>query len=291
MSRPRDTIEILGLRGVGFHGVFDHERRDGQEFVVDVRITADFSAAAGSDDLTDTIDYGHVGELVLARIVGEPFDLIEKLADVIAVDLAALPGVLTVQVTVQKPHAPMPVPFDNVSVSRYRRGSCRAVIGLGSNLGDRASELQYGLSALAADPATEVAAVSRVYATAPVGGPEQPDYLNAVAVVNTTLDPWQLLRLCQRIEAGAGRERTVRWGPRTLDLDILDFAGQRWADPDLTLPHPRATERAFVLAPWTEVEPDARPGGHGPTVAQLLRALPGDQPVALAPGLRLTLVP
>jgi dihydroneopterin aldolase/2-amino-4-hydroxy-6-hydroxymethyldihydropteridine diphosphokinase len=285
-----DLIRLVGIRGVGHHGVFEHERREGQEFLVDVEIESDFAEAADSDDLASTVDYGAVGEVVLARIEGEPCNLIERLVDLIAADIASLPGVREVSVTVHKPQAPMPVPFADVAVTRRRRGALRAVLGLGANLGDALGALQGALDALAADEQTEVTAVSGVWRTAPVGGPEQPDYLNAVVVIGTTRDPWQLLALCHRIEAHAGRVRTVWWGPRTLDIDILAYDGQRWADPDLSLPHPRAAQRAFVLAPWAEVAAGDRPGGPGtPTVAELLAGIGPNAGVKRLDSSRITL--
>jgi 2-amino-4-hydroxy-6-hydroxymethyldihydropteridine diphosphokinase len=131
-----------------------------------------------------------------------------------------------------------------------------AYIGLGSNLGDRLAYLQLGVDALTRVPGVEVLSVSRVYETAPVGGPPQDPYLNAVVAIETNLDPGELLRRCQQIEELAERARTERWGPRTLDVDIL--LGDEWvADTDdLTLPHPRMWERGFVLAPLRDVAPD-----------------------------------
>jgi dihydroneopterin aldolase/2-amino-4-hydroxy-6-hydroxymethyldihydropteridine diphosphokinase len=132
----------------------------------------------------------------------------------------------------------------------------RAALGLGANLADARAALRGAVAGLAEHPAIEVVAVSGLWRTAPVGGPDQPDYLNAVVVVDTELSAAELLSTAQALERAAGRTRTVRWGPRTLDVDILDVAGSRSARADLTLPHPRAHERAFVLAPWAEVDPD-----------------------------------
>jgi 2-amino-4-hydroxy-6-hydroxymethyldihydropteridine diphosphokinase len=116
------------------------------------------------------------------------------------------------------------------------------------------------VDALGAHGQVEVLAVSSVYSTAPVGGPEQDDYLNAVVLVDTELSPHELLALAQRIEADHHRTREVRWGPRTLDVDLIalqDAGGEVLMDTaDLTLPHPRAFERAFVCVPWTDVEPE-----------------------------------
>jgi dihydroneopterin aldolase/2-amino-4-hydroxy-6-hydroxymethyldihydropteridine diphosphokinase len=105
-----------------------------------------------------------------------------------------------------------------------------------------------------------------------VGGPEQPDYLNAVLLARTRLSPRDLLAACRRIEAEHGRRREVRWGPRTLDIDVITYADLEVSEPDLQLPHPRAAERAFVLAPWNQADPDAVvPGTAGGPVADLLR--------------------
>jgi 2-amino-4-hydroxy-6-hydroxymethyldihydropteridine diphosphokinase len=132
----------------------------------------------------------------------------------------------------------------------------RAYLALGANLGDRAAYLQYALDALADVGGVEVEAVSRVYETAPVGGPPQDAFLNAVVALDTTLDPRALLALAQRIENGAERVRIERWGPRTLDVDVLLYDGVALDDPDLTIPHPRMWERGFVLAPLRDVAPD-----------------------------------
>jgi 2-amino-4-hydroxy-6-hydroxymethyldihydropteridine diphosphokinase len=145
------------------------------------------------------------------------------------------------------------------------------VLALGSNLGDRLANLQGGVDALAAGPGLRHVAVSPVYQTAPVGGPDQPDYLNAVLVAATTLPARAILDRGHAAEAALRRVRTVRWGPRTLDVDIIVYGDEISDDPELTLPHPRAHERAFVLAPWHDLEPDAVIPGQG-RVADLLAA-------------------
>jgi 2-amino-4-hydroxy-6-hydroxymethyldihydropteridine diphosphokinase len=148
----------------------------------------------------------------------------------------------------------------------------RAVLSVGANLGDRLGTLQGCVQAIARLRDTDVVAVSPVYETAPVGGPPQPDYLNAVLLIQTGLPPRDLLAAIYGIEADFGRVRAERFGPRTLDVDIIDYAGQVSDDPALTLPHPRAHERAFVLAPWHDLDPDAALPGHGP-IAGLLAGL------------------
>lgn len=141
----------------------------------------------------------------------------------------------------------------------------RAVIALGSNLGERMENLQGALDALLEAPGFRLVGVSSVYETTPVGGPEQPDYLNAVLVVETSLSPGTLLERAQGVEDAFGRTREVslRWGPRTIDVDLVTVGDHKIADPELTLPHPRAHERSFVLVPWFDVDPDAELPGHG----------------------------
>jgi 2-amino-4-hydroxy-6-hydroxymethyldihydropteridine diphosphokinase len=131
--------------------------------------------------------------------------------------------------------------------------SVRAYLGLGSNLGERVEYLQMAVDGLAATGGVEVIAVSRVYETEPVGGPEQPDYLNAVVAVDTTLAPRDLLEVAQRLEREAQRVRKERWGPRTLDVDILLFGDDEVDEPDLVIPHPRWRERDFVMAPLADL--------------------------------------
>jgi 2-amino-4-hydroxy-6-hydroxymethyldihydropteridine diphosphokinase len=146
------------------------------------------------------------------------------------------------------------------------------VFALGSNLGDRLANLQAGIDALAVAPGITATAVSAVFETSPVGGPDQPEYLNAVLLASSDLPAAEILSRCQAAEQARGRDRHVRWGPRTLDIDIIACGEETSDDPRLTLPHPRAHERAFVLVPWHDVDPDASLPGFGP-VARLIATL------------------
>jgi 2-amino-4-hydroxy-6-hydroxymethyldihydropteridine diphosphokinase len=139
------------------------------------------------------------------------------------------------------------------------RRARRAYLGIGSNVGDRARHLQGAVDGLAAAERVTVVAVSPVYETEPVGGPEQPDYLNAVVAVETDLTPRQLLEIAQRLEHEAGRVRGERWGPRTLDVDVLLVGDEHVDEPDLVVPHPRLFERAFVMVPLADLDPMLTP--------------------------------
>jgi len=142
----------------------------------------------------------------------------------------------------------------------------RAALGLGSNLGDRLSHIEGALATIAATPGVTVVGVSPIIESVAVGGPDQPDYLNAVVVIDTVVAPKELLALARTCEANAQRVRHEQWGPRTLDVDVLAYGEVSSDDTELALPHPRATERAFVMMPWAAVDPQFVVAGR--TVAE-----------------------
>ena len=137
----------------------------------------------------------------------------------------------------------------------------KAVVSLGANIGDPKANLDLAVALLR--EATDVIAVSGYLQTKPIGGPEQPDYLNAVAIVESELPAKDLLAVLNGIETAMGRTREIHWGPRVIDLDLIQYGGLLVSDEKLTLPHPRAHERRFVLAPWLEIEPEAILLTHG----------------------------
>ncbi|EKP95916.1 2-amino-4-hydroxy-6-hydroxymethyldihydropteridine diphosphokinase [Thermaerobacter subterraneus] len=162
-------------------------------------------------------------------------------------------------------------------MSRVRPGSdepapVRAYLGLGANLGRPREQLRWAVAALAQEPGITVTGVASLYGSRPVGVTDQPDFLNTVVAVDTTLPPGQLLDRMLELERRAGRVRLRRWGPRTLDIDLLWYGGRVIHDPPrLIVPHPRAAERAFVLIPWAELAPGTVVPGHG-RVADLCAA-------------------
>ncbi len=146
----------------------------------------------------------------------------------------------------------------------------KAVIALGANIGNPKENLDLAIALLR--EATDLVLVSKYYSTAPVGGPEQPDYLNAVCIVESELPAVDLLSLLHGIEKTLGRERIEHWGPRTIDLDLIQYGSLLSNSQELALPHPRAHERRFVLEPWQEIEPEAILLTHG-KISQLLAQL------------------
>jgi len=146
----------------------------------------------------------------------------------------------------------------------------KAVVALGANIGNPKEQMDLAIAMLR--EATEVTAVSTYYSTKPVGGPEQPDYLNAVCTLESDLPALDLLSLLHGIEKSLGRERNEKWGPRTIDLDLIQYGSLLSKAEELELPHPRAHERRFVLEPWHEIEPDALLLTHG-KISELLAQL------------------
>jgi 2-amino-4-hydroxy-6-hydroxymethyldihydropteridine diphosphokinase len=147
----------------------------------------------------------------------------------------------------------------------------KAVIALGANIGNPKEQMDIAVALLR--ESLEITAISTYFTTAPVGGPEQPDYLNAICIAESELPAAQLLGLLHGIERALGRERLVHWGPRTIDLDLIQYGAILSYADELQLPHPRAHERRFVLEPWFEIEPDAILITHG-RIADLLAQLP-----------------
>ena len=236
-----------------------------------------FGSCSSVRSVSATADYGDVATRV-ANLTRESNDLLlERLAGRIADEVLTIDRVEGVEVTVTKLRPPIPETLDSTAVRilRHRqateitevaeRGSHLAIIALGSNLGDRAGYLRHAVESLPG-----VTRQSLVYETDPVGGPDgQGAYLNMVVSLRTTLDPYALLRRCQRIEAEAQRERVVVWGPRTLDIDVLFYDDIAIDDSTLTIPHPLWAERSFVLSPLSDVAPERCPAGWEQSVPSL----------------------
>jgi len=243
--------------------VLEVEKTDGQDFLVDVTLEVDLRRAGRSDLLAHTVNYAEVAADIVALITGPSLDLIERLADQIAAAALRRPLVQAVEVTVHKPQAPVGVPFRDVQVRVERRRDEPVVIALGANLGSVQSTLEAAVRALAEVDGLQITAVSDLFETDPVGGPDQPAYLNAVVLARTRLAAFALLTELHAIEADHGRVRETRWGARSLDLDLVQYGDPASGsdvvskDPELMLPHPRAHERAFVLAPWSAVDAEA----------------------------------
>lgn len=256
-----DHILIDALCVSGVIGVLDHERLAPQPLRLDVDIEVDLHDAGLSDDLTQTVHYGEVAVALADTVRSTNYLLLERLAQHLADVVLGFPLVRAVDLKVTKLQPPIPEDIGSTAV-RIRRVRTetshrhRAVLALGSNLGDRVGYLRFAIERLG----DAVVAQSQVFETDPVGGPEnQGAYLNMAVEIDTELDPYALLRWLHRIEADAGRERIVHWGPRTLDIDLLFFDDVVITGGNLAVPHPRYAERRFVLAPLAEIAPEKCP--------------------------------
>ncbi|ASK66798.1 dihydroneopterin aldolase [Brachybacterium avium] len=272
-----DRIEVTGIRAWGHHGVLAAETQLGQQFIADITLHLSTAAAGRTDALSRTVNYAEAAHAVREELTGGPYALVETLAERIAQRIltdTGYPLVRRVEVRIHKPAAPVGLPVDDVTVSITRDAApVPAVLALGTNLGDRAQHLHGALELLAATDGIEVEWTGPVLETAPVGGPTgQGRFLNSVIGVSTGLGPFTLLEAAHRAEHAAHRERLVRWGPRTLDVDVITYGSWTSQDELLTVPHPRAHLRAFVLAPWHAARPGAELPGHGPIGALLAAA-------------------
>jgi dihydroneopterin aldolase/2-amino-4-hydroxy-6-hydroxymethyldihydropteridine diphosphokinase len=265
----RDHVYVNGLRLMALIGVLPHEREAPQPVQVDLDLKVDLVDAGLTDNLSDTANYGAIAEAVAEVVRMSTDTLLERLVARIAERVLQFDHVEVADVRLTKLRPPIPEDLDSTAVRIVRSrvdmrvpARHRAIVALGSNLGDRAAYLRFGLDRL-----SNVVAQSQVFETDPVGGPgNQGPYLNMVAVVDTDLDPYALLRRLLQIEAEAQRVRKVRWGPRTLDLDILFYDDAAIESEELTVPHPRAHERRFVLEPLSEVSPEHCPPGWRETL-------------------------
>ncbi|QRV02418.1 2-amino-4-hydroxy-6-hydroxymethyldihydropteridine diphosphokinase [Arcanobacterium phocisimile] len=270
-----DAIRLTGVRAFGTHGVLEAEHRQPQEFVVDVELLVDMERAARTDDVSQTVNYALVADKIVAVIEGEHCDLIETLAHRI-LNAIMDPRVVSAEVVVHKPNAPIEHPFADVSVSIMREGPLFAekqrnyVIAIGSNLDNPEEHVRRAIAELS-DFGEWVDDVSSLYRTTPVLAPgqdPQPDYINAVVSITSPTPPMAMLEFLHMVEEAHGRTRTEHWGARTLDLDIINVSGVVSDYPVLMLPHPRAHERRFVLEPWLEIDPLA--DLNGTPISQLL---------------------
>jgi dihydroneopterin aldolase / 2-amino-4-hydroxy-6-hydroxymethyldihydropteridine diphosphokinase len=268
-----DRIELRGLRLMTIIGVLDHERQGPQPLELDITMHVDLTDACQTDELDDTVNYGDMCETI-EKVAAQQHDLLlERFAGRVAEAVLDQPRVEAVDVVVRKLRPPVTSALDTsgVAIHRTRAGSVsidaghhRAILALGSNLGDRAGYLRFATRHVG-----HVVAQSDVYETAPVGGPDnQGAYLNMVVAIDTALDPFALLRRCQRVETAAGRERKVHWGPRTLDVDVLFYDDVTMQSPGLNIPHPRINERGFVLAPLHDVSPERVPANWSDLVRE-----------------------
>ncbi len=281
-----DCIKITNLRVFAHHGVFPQETADGQDFYVNAGLFLDCRKAGGSDALEDSVDYGEVCHFITDFLQNNTYRLLEAAAEHLAAELLlgwGEQGLRAVDLELCKPHAPIGLPFENVSVSLHRAWH-RVYLSIGSNMGDREAYLRGAVERLSKERSVAVRRVSDFLRTKPYGGVEQEDFLNAAIALDTLLAPGELLNLLHRIERQAGRTREVRWGPRTLDLDIIFYDGLVYEDDALVIPHVDMQNRDFVLRPLLKLCPNFRHPLLHKTVRQLYEELAQGEADSQTPG-------
>ena len=270
-----DKIHIRDLELFLNHGVYPEETALGQKFVFDVTLFLETREAGKTDDLTKSVNYGEASARIKEFMEAHTYQLIEAAAEhVCRMLLLTYPMGEKVHLELKKPWAPVKLPLKTVSVE-IERGWHRAYVAVGSNMGDREATIRSAIRELNQEEDIEVRKVSSLIRTAPYGGVAEGEFLNGAVELRTLLTPEELLAVLNRIEADHGRERTVHWGSRTLDLDILFYDREVIDTEKLHIPHIDMQNRDFVLNPMMELAPWLRHPVLNQTIAQMKGELDG----------------
>jgi dihydroneopterin aldolase/2-amino-4-hydroxy-6-hydroxymethyldihydropteridine diphosphokinase len=268
-----DKIKIKGLEVFAHHGVYKEENILGQKFIVDCEMGLDTRQAGIDDNLKCSVDYGAVCTLINNVMREENYKLIEAAAEKLASSiLLKFEDIKEVKLELKKPWAPVLMPMDTVSVEIFRKKHT-AYLGLGSNLGNKESYLDFAIDELNNDYYTKVTKVSDFIETEPYGEVEQDNFLNGCLEIETLRSPVELLALANQIESMAGRKRTIHWGPRTLDIDILMYDDMVYDDDQLHIPHIELHKREFVLKPLCSIAGSKRHPMLHKTILELYEEL------------------
>lgn len=248
-----DSIKLEKIEFFGYHGVLESEKNLGQMFSVDCEIFLETTLCF--DDIGKTVNYGDLALDIKKFCEKTRFDLLESLANHLAkMILRKYLLVKYVSLSINKPHAPIPTKFSNVSLNISRK-RVYAYLAIGSNLGDRESYLNMVFDEIEKNEDIVEIRKSSFIETEPYGVKDQPNFLNGVIKIETILTPYELLDFCKQVESLAGRNTTRRWGERTLDVDIIAYGNTFIFEEDLKIPHAEMHMRDFVLKPLEEIEP------------------------------------
>lgn len=270
-----DKIYIKNLEVFANHGVFPEENTLGQKFVLSAVLYTDTRRAGMTDDLTASIHYGEVSMMMKSFVEQHTFQLVETVAERLAFKmLTEIPNLIKVKLEIKKPWAPVGLPLETVSIEIIRSWHT-AYIALGSNMGDKEAYLKQAVDSLDNVEGCSVEKVSEFMITEPYGYTEQDEFLNGCLRLQTLLTPQELLEKLHELEQAADRKRVVRWGPRTLDLDIIFYDDLVLDTEALQIPHIEMSKRDFVLRPLAQIAPYKRHPILMRTAAELLKNLEG----------------
>lgn len=268
-----DYILIKDLEVFARHGVYPQEREQGQVFVVSAKLGVDLRMAGMTDDLNASVNYAEVCTFIHNFMTQRTYQLIESVAERLAEAILQNYGLVKeVTIEVKKPSAPIGLPLQYPSVCITRKWH-RAVVALGSNLGDKHAYLTQAELALDARKDCRIVKSAKYIETKPYGVENQPEFLNGAVLIDTLLLPEELLNILHAIESSADRVREQHWGPRTLDLDIIFYDKDSYESEDLVIPHADLQNRTFVLEPLMELCPNYRHPVLGKTVRELYAKL------------------
>lgn len=251
-----DKIYIKDFEVYAFHGVNKEEKNMGQRFLISVELSLDLREAGLNDDLSKTVNYANLCYDIEKEFTRIKYDLIEAAGEALAkYILLNYKIVSSVKILLKKPWAPIGKPIDYAAIE-IERSWHKVFIALGTNMGDKEQNIKEALERLEND-ACKIIKLSNIYCTKPVGYTDQEDFLNCCAKLKTLLTPEELIKFMLNIEKELKRERTIKWGPRTIDLDVLLYDNVISSSEEIIIPHPRMHERLFVLKPLREIAPYA----------------------------------
>lgn len=270
-----DHILIKDLECFAYHGVLEAEKQLGQKFLVSLDLQVDTRRAGQTDSLDESINYASVCQDVMSFMKEHRFALIEAVAEKLAEHLLLCYALLGgIQIEIKKPWAPVMLPLDTVAV-RIERKWHKVYLGIGSNMGDKEQHIRDAIAVFSGHSKCRNVEVSSLYTTKPYGVTEQDDFVNGVFSVETLLLPEEILMLIQEIETMQNRVRTMHWGPRTIDVDILFYDDAVIGTKELMIPHPEIAKRDFVLIPLCELAEFMVHPVSGKRMKELLEELTG----------------
>jgi len=273
MRRTNDFIKVTNMKVFAYHGVLEEEKKNGQDFYLNAKVYVDMRKAGLTDQLEDTINYDSVC-IFLAEVFAEKqFDTIEAAAEYTVQEIIVnFPTIEAMELEVRKPHAPLTYVPEDISVTIYREWHT-VYLSFGSNMGNPKGHINEAITMLKDPYAIRNVKVSELFVTKPYGPVEQNDFVNGCLEMETYMDPEELVTYIHEIEDYFERDRSIHWGPRPIDLDIVFFDDYVYNSKTLTIPHADMENRMFVLEPLSQLCPGRRHPVWGKTVSQLRKEL------------------
>ncbi|XCP87106.1 2-amino-4-hydroxy-6-hydroxymethyldihydropteridine diphosphokinase [Roseburia hominis] len=268
-----DKIKVKNLEVFANHGVYPEETKLGQKFLISCVLHVDTRTAGKTDSLEESVNYGTISHLIKEKMEKDTYQLIEAVAEHLAEEILLFDEkIRKVDLEVKKPWAPVGLPLETVAVEVSRSWHV-AYVAFGSNMGEKREYIEKAIEGIRHTEKCRVEKVSSILETEPYGVTEQDVFLNGVLKLQTLLTPQELLDRLHELEQEAGRKRVIRWGPRTLDLDIVLYDDLILEEDDLCIPHVDMQNRDFVLRPMAEIAPYKRHPVYGKTMTEMLTEL------------------